>query len=221
MVNKKLPSVSEQILGLAKDILNFTVPDPASTTQVPRNCVLDIDASGSMLDQDWQPTRLEGAQQAAKAFIKRLRFEEPEAKVAIVAYSDDADLICDLSPVTNYRELERNIDSIYTMGATNITAGLEMTYDLIKNIRSLAQVVVLSDGYHNTGAEPKSISDKLRKSAIIECVGIGGSPIDVDEELLKYIASSYPDGKKRYRWIGDKERLVKHFHNLAGRIVRA
>jgi len=65
------------------------------------------------------------------------------------------------------------------------------------------------------------VSDRLRDIATVECVGIGGTPEEVDEDLLRYIASSYPDGSKRYRWIGDRKRLVEHFHNLAGGITRA
>ena len=53
------------------------------------------------------------------------------------------------------------------------------------------------------------------------CIGIGGTPHDVDESLMRDIASEYPDGSKRYRWIGDKERLAQHFHCLAGRITRS
>ena len=79
---------------------------------------------------------------------------------------------------------------------------------------------VYTDG-HNTGKTPEKLADRLKEFAIIECIGIGGSPADVDESLLKRIAAAYPNGKKRYRWIGQKEQLVKHFHNLAGAIRRA
>jgi Mg-chelatase subunit ChlD len=199
---------------------------PAAYKHLPetvehRDSVLIVDASISMNTTDWKPSRLEAAQQASKTFVKRLVSEEPGAKVAVVAYGDNAVVLCDLTPVTMQRELEKSINSIHDMGTTNITAGLEIAWDLLRHSQRTGQVVLLTDGYHNTGPDPKPISDKLRKHAVIECVGIGGSPADVDEELLRYIASSYPDGSKRYRWIGDKERLVQHFHNLAGRIVRA
>lgn len=44
---------------------------------------------------------------------------------------------------------------------------------------------------------------------------------EVNEEILKSIASCHPDGTPRYRWIGDKEQLVEHFKQLAGRITRS
>lgn len=186
-----------------------------------RDSVLVIDASGSMYATDWEPSRLEAAKQAAVAFLRRLLSEEPDARVAVIAYGDNAILLSDLTPVTAHCKLENSIDSICDMGTTNITAGLEIAWDALKHSQRTGQVVLLTDGCHNTGSDPEHISDKLRECAIIECIGIGGSPADVDEELLKYIASCYPDGSKRYRWIGDKEKLVEHFHNLAGRIVRA
>jgi len=186
-----------------------------------RDRVLGIDASGSMSSNDWKPTRLKAAKRAATAFVKRLSSEDPDANVAVVAYGDTASLIVELTPARRLREVARAIDSISGMGHTNITAALEMALDVLGTTQGPGQVVLLTDGCHNTGPDPYATADMLRERAIVECVGIGGGPADVDEELLRYIASSYPDGSKRYRWIGDKERLVQHFHNLAGRIVRA
>ena len=99
-------------------------------------------------------------------------------------------------------------------------AGLKGALGLLKNPASPAQVVLLTDG-QNTGKDPIALAERLKKRAVIECVGIGGSPEDVDECLLKQIASAYPDGTRRYRWIGQKEQLIKHFHKLAGGIRRA
>ncbi len=45
-----------------------------------RDSVLIIDASGSMYDTDWEPSRLEAAKQAAVAFLRRLLSEEPDAR---------------------------------------------------------------------------------------------------------------------------------------------
>ena len=81
-------------------------------------------------------------------------------------------------------------------------------------------MVLLSDGHNNTGPDPRPIAHRLKRSAVIECIGIGGSPSDVDEELMKDIASAYPDGTKRYRWIGDPERLEEAFIELAVGITR-
>ena len=196
------------------------IPETSQHADKSRDSVLLIDASISMNQTDWKPSRSVAAQNAAITFTKRRASEDPDSRIAIVAYGDEAASLSGLTVARRCRKLARSINSVTVMGNTNITASLEMAFNLLQSSRCLGQVVLLTDGCHNTGPEPHDISEKLKKRAIIECVGIGGSPEDVDEELLRYIASPYPDGSKRYRWIGDKERLAQHFHNLAGRITR-
>ena len=146
-----------------------------------------------------------------------------DSNLALYPQSNDISstkILISLTEARRYDEIAARIDKAEINGATNITAGLKRAYKILAGTTGEWQVVLLSDGHHNTGSYPDAISDRLRKRAVIDCVGIGGNRHDVDEGLLKYIASEYPDGSKRYRWIGDKERLVKHFHNLAGRITK-
>ena len=62
----------------------------------------------------------------------------------------------------------------------------------------------------------------MKQSGVtIDCVGIGGEPSDVDEPLLRAIASFHADGvTPRYAFIGDKSNLIEKFEELAGRITR-
>lgn len=197
-----------------------TQPAPANSSET-RNCVLVLDASGSMLDNDWKPSRLAAAKEAANTFCDRLQKEQPNASVAIVAFGDGSKIHCNLTKAFEFAKLSKAIDRIRCLGATNMQAGCQSARNiLVRYIGTESQVVLLTDG-HNTGRSPKEIAKELRQFAVIESVGIGGSPADVDEELLKEISSAYPDGTKRYRWIGDKEKLVEHFHNLAGGITRS
>lgn len=185
-----------------------------------RDAVLVIDASPSMLDTDYPPSRLEAAKEAAKEYVDRLSREQPDAHVAIVAYNAGAETKCGLTCVRDSEALARAIRSIDTDSSTNITAGLQQALKVLKSRRGACQVVLLTDGEHNHGPKPYTVASSLRQFAIVETIGIGGSPADVNEKLLTSIASCHSDGTKRYRWIGDKERLVQHFHNLAGRITR-
>ncbi len=216
------------ILNAARELLIGTTPAPReeetrtrpSDAGAGRDAVLVIDTSGSMQQTDWKPSRLEAAKEAAKAYVQRLATEEPDSRVAIISYSQRARVVCGLSTVRASNALGHAIDSITSIMWTNITSGLEKARRLLRGSPTVCQVVLLTDGHHNTGSKPEPVAGQLRRNAIIECVGIGGSPSDVDEASLKEIASSHPDGTKRYRWIGDTERLVEHFHNLAGRITR-
>lgn len=198
-------------------------PDtPPRPCEGARDVVLMIDVSVSMDAEDYEPSRLGAAKKAALAFIEQLAQEEPDAHVAVVAYGSDARTVCGLLSVRDLGPIRRAIEGLTTTSATNITAGLREALDLLPSRdAAVGQVIVLSDGHHNSGKKPHAIARELRQRATIECVGIGGSPADVDEKLLRAVASSHPDGTKRYRWIGDGAQLVQHYRRLAGRIARS
>jgi Mg-chelatase subunit ChlD len=174
-----------------------------------------------MAERDWTPSRIAGAQAAAVAFCQRLARDLPGARIAIVAYGEVARLLCPLTPASMLQPLMEAIGRISFISATNIASGLEMALEVLAPTGRPGQVVLLSDGHNNTGPNPRPVAEALRRFALVETVGIGGSPSAVDEPLLKEIASYYPNGKKRYRWIGDKNDLIQHFDALAGGISRS
>jgi Mg-chelatase subunit ChlD len=194
---------------------------PSEYSEGPRDAAIVTDTSSSMGNNDWSPSRLKAAQEAAEAYAIRLLKEEPKARVSIIAYDNNAKLMVPLTPVSKMHVLKKAINSLKADGCTSITSGLSLAYDQLKDSHRTCHVVLLSDGWNNIGKDPRAIAEKLKKHAVIDCIGIGGHRLSVDESLLKCMASSYPDGSKRYRWIGDKEKLVRHFHNLAGGLVRA
>ena len=83
-------------------------------------------------------------------------------------------------------------NDVWFTGTTNITEGLKAAGHLLGRSARACQVVLLSDGYHNTGPKPGPVAERLRQRAVLECVGIGGAPRDVDESLLKSMASGVP-----------------------------
>ncbi len=194
---------------------------PAPSRSSAPIAVLVIDASPSMDCTDWKPSRLRAAKDAARAYIARLKRDAPGARVAVVAYSQRARTVCPLTPVERSDYLSKRIGGITTRSATNIAAGLDAARSIVAGAGTNHQVVLLTDGEHNFGPKPHDVARTLRRIAVLETVGIGGSPADVDEKLLKAIASAHPDGRKRYRWIGDQEELVAHFEKLAGRLARS
>ena len=81
------------------------------------------------------------------------------------------------------------------------------------------RIIMLTDGEYNQGGSPIPVASRLKKAGvIIDCIGIGGSPGDVDEELLKEIASCNPDGSIRYCFIGDQQELLRKYETLAHHI---
>ena len=78
---------------------------------------------------------------------------------------------------------------------------------------------MLTDGEHLGDENPVTIAARLKKAGvIIDCIGIGGSPKDVDEKLLKQIASRNSDGSVRYCFIGDQQELIRKYQSLAQHI---
>jgi len=81
------------------------------------------------------------------------------------------------------------------------------------------RIILLTDGEHNTGGCPLEVADRLKNAGvIIDCIGIGGTPADVDEILLKKIASRNPDGTIRYCFIGNRQSLLRKYETLAHHI---
>lgn len=80
------------------------------------------------------------------------------------------------------------------------------------------RIILLSDGEHNQGGSPVKVASRLKNAGvIIDCIGIA-SPTNIDEKLLKKIASRNPDGSVRYYFIGDQQKLLKKYQSLAHHI---
>lgn len=81
------------------------------------------------------------------------------------------------------------------------------------------RIILLTDGEHLGDENPIPIATKLKRAGvIIDCIGIGGSPKNVDEKLLKQIASHNADGSIRYCFIGDQQELLQKYHSLSHHI---
>ena len=77
----------------------------------------------------------------------------------------------------------------------------------------------MTDGDYNVGGSPLRVAQRLKKAGVtIDCIGIGGSEEEVEEEKLKTIASRNPDGSIRYCFIGDQQQLIRKYESLAHHI---
>ena len=77
---------------------------------------------------------------------------------------------------------------------------------------------MLSDG-HGGGATKAANALKV-KGAILETIGVGRHPSEVDESTLRGIASVL-DGKVLYRFLSDADDLMRYFRTeIANRLVK-
>lgn len=103
-----------------------------------------------------------------------------------------------------YGPVQQSSDCIKESSATTETAN---------------RIILLTDGHHWDGPSPLRIAQRLKSAGVIvDCIGIGGSPTDVDESRLKKIASCNPDGSIRYCFIGDQQDLIRKYESLAHHI---
>lgn len=221
--------------------LDFAAGNQTGQRVLPERIIMAIDASPSMDDTDWPPSRLAAAIDAVIALVMRKARSAPEDTVGILAYARNAWWM--LKPVIvgeHTDQLCQAASQIETKGATNISAALDTAKDLLRAGGSGSwlsrllggtanapqrgftnRIVLLTDGHHNVGGDPVPVARFLKSTGVcIDCVGIGGDPSDVDEALLKSVASKRPDGTPRYAFIGDKSSLIEKFEQLAGRITR-
>jgi Ca-activated chloride channel family protein len=184
--------------------------------------ILVLDRSTSMEAYDLRPNRLAAAKNAAAAYVEKLCDVSPESRVSVVSYGDSVSVTCDgLSVSEDYESIMKSIEKIRLSGSTDIGKALAKARELLKSGTAQSQVVLLTDGEHNGRTDPVEVARKLKKRSVkIDCVGIGGRPGNVNERLMKKIASRDENGQPCYHFIKDGFELVEHFRSLAGYLSR-
>lgn len=83
----------------------------------------------------------------------------------------------------------------------------------------LSRILLLTDGHSNEGPCPRRVASRLKQQGVvIQAIGIGGTPEDVDEGLLKSIVSTDAAGNPQYLFIGAEQgtsTLIQAFEQRA------
>jgi hypothetical protein len=187
----------------------------------PRDTVQVMDVSTSMGIEDYRPTRLAGAIDAAVEYTNICMQRRPGDRIAVISFNTSAQVILRLTPVSSQKVIVRAIRRLRPWGGTDLAEGLRPTLDLFQNDLQRGRqrhVVMLTDGQ---GGEPLELAEILKRSlsVTIDVVGIGGSPSQVNEDLLRQVATTDPDGSCHYRFIKDRQTLTEHYMQLAKGIV--
>lgn len=161
-----------QLLAMTSFFL--AISDPALEREVmaaDSDYVLTLDSSATMLKQDYDPSRLEAAKDAAVKFVN----EAPnETRIGVVSYSGGLDSKKGLS--RDREELKESIENV-SLGEE---AGSAMANALISSSTMLLesgesrQIILISDGRNNVGS---SINESIRvannQNVTINSIGIG------------------------------------------------
>ncbi len=119
--------------------------EESTDTTSSRDIAVVLDVSGSMAG-----TAIEETKDAAEAFVD-VAFEN-NAKVSLIAYDDDSQVLASLSDNRSY--LQEAISSLYARGSTNMESGLaDAVRELSLDSTAKKAIVLMSDGQPNVGLE--------------------------------------------------------------------
>ena len=172
--------------------------------------VMAIDVSASMLASDLKPNRLEALKLVATDFVN----QRPNDRIGIVVYAGES---FTKTPITSDKRIIRNTISEIKWGdldgGTAIGMGLGSAVNRLKDSKAKSKVIILlTDGVNNTGfVDPKTATELAVGLGIkVYTIGLGtngtasfpyakdprtgellfrNSQVEIDEELLRYIAN--------------------------------
>ena len=211
----RLLAISALIIALARP-RNVSVSSKTNTNK-GIDIVMAIDVSASMLAKDLKPNRLEALKKVATDFVNK----RPNDRIGIVVYAGES---FTQTPITSDKRIVKNtirkIKWGQLDGGTAIGMGLGSAVNRLKDSKAKSKVIILlTDGVNNTGfVDPKTATDLANELGIkTYTIGIGtngtapfpvakdmsgklifqNAPVEIDEELLKYIAKE--TGGKYFR----------------------
>jgi Ca-activated chloride channel family protein len=159
--------VSAAAFLLSLGILAAGMARPSVDKQEPlerATVMLAIDVSLSMEADDVPPSRIEAAQEAAKAFVEQL---PPTYNLGLVSFAKSANVL--VSPTKERAAVDAGIDGLTLAEATATGEAVFTSLDAIRSVPAdgadgapPARIVLLSDGYRTSG---RSIEDAATAAA--------------------------------------------------------
>lgn len=217
----RLAAISLLIVALARP-RNVEVSKRTKTTR-GIDIVMAIDVSASMLAKDLKPNRLEALKSVASKFVQK----RPNDRIGVVVYAGES---FTQTPITSDKTVIQNTIRNIRWGqiedGTAIGMGLGSAVNRLKDSKAKSKVIILlTDGVNNTGfVDPKTATELAKELNIkVYTIGLGtngtalfpvakdlngklifrNAPVEIDEELLKYIATE-TDGQY-FRATGNKK----------------
>jgi len=131
--------------------------------------------------------------------------------------------LCPLVSMSEAALLKAQLACLTPDDGTDLASGLKAARDLFRKAGPnsgdrLRRVLLLTDGH---GGNPKRVAQTLKTdmAVLLEVIGIGGDPTEVNEELLRQVATTDETGFTHYWFIDDTSRLVQHYEALATGLV--
>ena len=175
-----LVALTAMIVGVARPHAVVSVPREQATV------VLAIDVSRSMKAEDVEPTRLEAAKAAAKAFLAKV----PEKfRVGVVSFASRAQVA--IPPTEDRSLVETSLDSLKPGEGTAIGDAVAVSAELGREQRAEdgsrppRAVLLISDGAPDGGTnQPQAAAEKAKSLKVPIYTVVVGTPNGVVEEEL-------------------------------------
>jgi Ca-activated chloride channel family protein len=208
-----------RMLAISCIIIALARPQTGSEQQLTSGEGIDIvfclDISGSMLAQDFTPSRMEAAKEVASEFIDR----RPTDRMGLVIFAGESFTMCPLT--TDHAVLKSqlfNVQSGLLEDGTAIGSGLATGVERLRSSVSKSKVIILlTDGEDNGGRLDPNTAKEIAKSfgVRVYTVGVGTEgfapvpvqtssgvimqreKVSIDEKLLTQIANE--TGGKYFR----------------------
>lgn len=155
-------------------------------------------------------------QVAVNAFLEVLEATCQYEQVAIASYASEASVNSDLRK--NYENTRSQLRSLNPSGMTAIgkgmLSGFQALVDTVARPYAAKTMVVMTDGIHNTGIEPKRVARQLIESndLLIHTITFGSS---ADQTLMREVALI---GGGNHYHASDAKELISVFEEIANNL---
>jgi Ca-activated chloride channel family protein len=181
------------VFGLARPTVDLPVPEREGTV------ILAFDVSNSMRAKDLEPSRIEAAKVAARAFVEK---QPRTIKIGVVAFGDSAVTV--LKPSSVKEDVLAAINRLSVSGGTSLGQGLFTSLSTIAgkplkidesalesdagkvNIGFFGSsaIVLLSDGENTTRPDPLALAEVASTAGVrVHAIGVGteqGTVVQID-----------------------------------------
>jgi len=179
-----------RIIAIALVIIVLARPQSVNSSDISNSEGIDIimalDISGTMLANDFSPTRLEAAKKVASEFIN----DRPSDRIGLVIFAGESFTQCPLT--TDHRVLLNLLTEVkfgMIEDGTAIGLGLANSVNRLKDSESKSRVVILlTDGSNNAGQIAPLTAAELAASYGIRVytIGIGSRGNSVARVMTPY-----------------------------------
>lgn len=179
-----------RILALALIIIVLARPQSVSSSDTSNSEGIDIvmalDISGTMMAQDFSPTRLEAAKKVAAEFIN----DRPNDRIGLVIFAGESFTQCPLT--TDHRVLLNLLNEVkfgMIQDGTAIGLGLANSVNRLKDSQSKSKIaILLTDGSNNAGQIAPLTAAELAASYGIRVytIGIGSRGTSLAQIMTPY-----------------------------------